>query len=304
MDDYENLKKEILLNLKKMPKGFRDINYPREENIEHYIWIGTQDGFIGHNKCHYEFIFDNDNNLSCEVHLYKKDYFSNIILPDYLCLCDDWNGGKYEKARIKFTNEIIMITDKQIINKSKKMLTKLHKAIGNQLIEILQTHPEELLPKNLQTPRIANFSNKITINKKFLPRTTDETKIINTKHGEIQTNLLEVLNNKGYSTVNSENTWENRPYKIDILAKKKNDHYDIFEIKPYATATECLKEALGQILFYEHLLLQEQKQVDKLYIIGPSKVSHSEESYINRIIENNKNIKYLDLEECKTYQFN
>lgn len=299
-------KKEILLKLKQEinKKGFKDINYPQEKDIKHYIWIGTQDEFIGHDKCHYEFIFDGKN-LSCEVHLYNKDFFSNIMLPDYLCLCDDWNGGENEKARIKFIEEKIKISDEQnIIDNSIKLLTKLHKAIGSQLIEILQTHPEELLPKNLQTPRIANISNKITINKKFLPRTTDETKIINTKHGEIQTNLLEVLNNKGYSTVNSENTWENRPYKIDILAKKKNKNYDIFEIKPYATATECLKEALGQILFYEHLLLQEQKQVDKLYIIGPSKISNSEKSYFYRIIKKNTNIKYLNLEECKTYQFN
>lgn len=298
-------KKEILLNLKKeiIKNGFIDVDHPISNDINNFIWIGTQDGLIGHDKCHYEFIFQNNTDLSCEVHLYNKEYFKNIILPDYLCLINDW-GYTNENARIKFKDKFIKKSDPQIISKSINLLKKLHNDIGNQLIEILQTNPNDLLPKNLQKPQIANNSNRITTNRKYLPRTITETKKITTKHGEIQNELLKILNSKNYYSVNHENPWENRPYQIDLLAKKTNEYYDIFEIKPYATATKCIKEALGQILFYEHLLLQEGKNVNKLYIVGPSKITTTEKSYFDRIKVKNTNIEYLALEECGDYQFN
>ena len=48
-------KKEMLTKLKKeiIENGFIDVDWPKSNKINNFIWIGAQNGLIGHKKCHY-----------------------------------------------------------------------------------------------------------------------------------------------------------------------------------------------------------------------------------------------------------
>ena len=82
--------------------------------------------------------------------------------------------------------------------------------------------------------------------------------------------------------------------KIVVLAQKKNNQYDIFEIKPYQSATSCIREALGQLLHYKYLLDEGGYQVGTLYIVGPVDLSDEEEKFLNSIKKDIK-IKYKSI---------
>ena len=48
-----------------------------------------------------------------------------------------------------------------------------------------------------------------------------------------------------------------------MLAKLKDSElYEIYEVKPYSTAMECIRVALGQLLFYKALLEKRAKNPD------------------------------------------
>ena len=48
--------------------------------------------------------------------------------------------------------------------------------------------------------------------------------------------------------------------RVDVLGINKNGKtdpreytYDIYEVKPYESPTECIREALGQLLYYKYI---------------------------------------------------
>ncbi|MBR5715641.1 MAG: hypothetical protein IKX59_03580 [Bacteroidales bacterium] len=77
---------------------------------------------------------------------------------------------------------------------------------------------------------------------------------------------------------------------IDIQAKKNGLVY-IFEVKTYDTARACIREALGQILEYNHFPLG--NRADKMYIVGPVQPLQEELQYIDYLrTYYNMNITY------------
>ena len=286
MNKYSEKQRKILLAIKNKigETEFEDVDWPNEENIRNWIWVGDESGLIGNDNCHYEFIFQKEytEKLSLEVHLDERKnhkLFSNMLLPDFLRF-DKWN---YKNGRIVYKDEAIDINNEQIVSRSIKLLKKLHNAIGEQLLEIMQSHPE-LLPKPSQKPVLLVDSRNVVTKRKFKPRIISESKVFNSKHGEIQNRLeKELKQTKMYESINKENGFENRSYQIDVLAQKKNGHYDIFEVKPYPTATECIREALGQLFFYKFLLEKGGYEVDTLYIVGPSELSDFEDEFLQSI---------------------
>lgn len=292
--------RNILLNLKKeiLKTEFEDVNWPDDNKteIQNYIWVGFHNKLIGNDNCHYEFIFqpEEPDKLSLEVHLDELDnqkIFANILIPDFLCF-KNWN---HRKGRIIFKTEYINIDDENIYSKCLKLLDRLHNSIGNQLIQIIETH-SELLPEHNLIPRLVNKSRKIVVTKKYKERAPQDAYMFNTRHGEIQSRLEQILTrSKKYKYITLESGFENLNYQIDLLAQKENGHYDIFEVKPHATALECIREALGQILHYKFLLEKGNYYVDELYIIGPSKITDEELLYLNTIQKLNSSIKYMDI---------
>ncbi len=82
-----------------------------------------------------------------------------------------------------------------------------------------------------------------------------------------------------------------------MLARRKKDgYYDVFEIKSYSTAAECIREALGQILFYKYLLTESECDIGTLFIVGQNEMSDEEERYFS-MIKNSLNcpIEYIPI---------
>lgn len=286
MNKDSERQKQVLFAIKnKIGKtDFKDVNWPKEKNIKNWIWIGDKSGLIGNDNCHYEFIFQKETPdvLTLEVHLDEKrnhKLFSNIILPNFLKF-DKWNC---KNGRIIYKKENICINDKTIVPKSINLLKKLHNEIGEKLLEIMKTHPE-LVSNAYQKPKLLFDSRNVVIKKEYKARTIHESRVLNSNHGEIQNRLeTKLKQTKKYESINKENGFENLSYQIDVLAQKKDGHYDIFEVKPYPTAMACIREALGQLFFYKFLLEKGGYKVDTLYIVGPSELSDFEDEFLQSI---------------------
>ncbi len=69
--------------------------------------------------------------------------------------------------------------------------------------------------------------------------------------------------------------------ELTFLENLKNKNsYDVFEVKTGLTATECIREALGQILFYKYLLEKGGYKINELIIVGPVTIDEYEEEYL------------------------
>ena len=99
-DDKKELLSEIKKEIDNRKIGFQYVINSEDalhKGKELFIWIGTSDGLIGDEKCHYEFVFStsNDNLLRTMVHFEEKRtraVFKNIVKKKGLCRKDsnDW----------------------------------------------------------------------------------------------------------------------------------------------------------------------------------------------------------------------
>jgi hypothetical protein len=301
MEKKSSPQRKVLLEIKAALKDteFEDVNWPddKSEDIENFIWIGFQNQLIGRKICHYEFIFQPKqlDILSLEVHFEVKKYkdlFKDMILTNALTFAD-WN---YENGRIIFKEQYLNINDPNIVTKSLELLNRLHKLIGFQLIEILQVRPT-LNSNKYQKPVLCTKPRKVVKSRFYGERTCEELGCIDSIHGKLQTKLIKQLNNTGeYVSVFPENGFENYYYQIDVLAKTKKNQYDIFEVKPYQSATSCIREALGQLLHYKYLLDEGGYKVRTIYIVGPSELVDEETRFLDSIQQSLKeSLKYLPI---------
>lgn len=108
-------------------------------------------------------------------------------------------------------------------------------------------------------------------------------KEFHSSHGDIQQKLIKKLKKK-YKSVGSERKLGS--VRIDVLVILENNTYDIYEIKPYDSPEDCIREALGQVILYKYKFENNKHKykVNSLYIVGP-----------NRIENNSSEARYLDL---------
>lgn len=250
-----------------------------------YIWVGGQGNLIGNLSCHYEFIFHNETELHLEVHFEDADNytsFSNLKLNSDLFEYQDWeiDGEKVDNGRIvaKQSISVEQRTLDEIVKEAIDLLEKLDGTIGNDLAKIC----DELNPK-------ADLSGNGTIvnEKNYKQRYKNYKHSFYTKHGEIQNALNEQLENK-YDEVGIERTLGD--IRVDVLGINKNGKtdprkhtYDIYEVKPYDSPTECIREALGQLLYYKYLFEKNGYTVGKLIVVGKNKLEFYDKEYLNTI---------------------
>lgn len=264
-----------------------------------YIWVGGQGNLIGNLSCHYEFIFHNETELHLEVHFEERtDYtsFSKLTLnPDFEY--QDWeiNGEKVDNGRI-VAKQSISVEQRNLDEIAKEaidLLEKLDGTIGNDLAKIC----DELKPK-------ADLSGNGTIvnEKNYKQRYKNYKHSFYTKHGEIQNALNEQLENK-YDEVGIERTLGD--IRVDVLGINKNGKtdprkhtYDIYEVKPYDSPTECIREALGQLLYYKYMFEKNEYTVGKLIVVGKNKLEFYDKEYLKTIKELNENLE-IDYEPKK-----
>jgi len=257
-----------------------------------YIWVGGQGNLIGNLSCHYEFIFHNETELHLEVHFEDAtNYtsFSNLKLNSDFEY-QDWeiDGENVDNGRI-VAKQSISVEQRNLDEIAKEaiaLLEKLDGTIGKDLAKIC----DELNPK-------ADLSGNGTIvnEKNYKQRYKNYKHSFYTKHGKIQKALNKQLENK-YDEVGIERTLGD--IRVDVLGINKNGKtdprkhtYDIYEVKPYDSPTECIREALGQLLYYKYMFEKNGYKVEKLIVVGKNKLEFYDKEYLNKIKELNENLK-------------
>lgn len=92
-------------------------------------------------------------------------------------------------------------------------------------------------------------------------------------HNKIQNKLIvELVEKHGSKSVGIEDDF------IDVLVEL-DDRFILHEVKSSFSADRCIREALGQMLQYGHTLKKKSDKIIEYVVVGPSQVSHSEESY-------------------------
>ena len=185
------------------------------------------------------------------------------------------------------------------IDKAIKNLNLIHDQVGTQLSGIISANCElffDELKKEVpyEKPKLSEKQGSIITSKHYYEISNRYVGELETEHGRIQKELINTLEkNKNYSKVEAEKSFEGLMYQIDVLAKYKYKNcYDVFEIKSNKSAIGCVREALGQILLYKHLLEKGGYNVNNIYIIGASKIAKYEESYFDMLKKDIPNLFY------------
>ncbi len=103
--------------------------------------------------------------------------------------------------------------------------------------------------------------------------------VINPRHQMIQSELLAFMRQQHpEAKVIAEENF------IDISLRKNNSNLvELYEIKPYYSARDCIRTALGQLLDYAHR--EEQVGGVKLIVVGPTPASEADRVYLAFIQE-------------------
>ncbi|MEO8087518.1 MAG: hypothetical protein ABI763_11895, partial [Bacteroidota bacterium] len=70
---------------------------------------------------------------------------------------------------------------------------------------------------------------------------------------------------------------------VDIKFENKNC-IELYEVKTSPHARGCIREALGQLIFYASKISSKKKM--KLFVIGPSEMKESDRAYFNFVKDN------------------
>ena len=119
-------RKDFLIKLKKEINKSTEFvcNYPTDEDIIkkelNFIWVGTPDGLIGTDECHYEILFYGNDTLKVEAHFEDDNFedFQGIKLP---------NDLMYAKWKVKENN---WRKDSRIIYRDKKGITGIASTVN------------------------------------------------------------------------------------------------------------------------------------------------------------------------------
>lgn len=294
----KNQKKEILTKLKKEinKKGFTDVDKPKSNEIDNFIWIGAQNGSIGNLTCHYEFIFHDGGTLNLEVHFEDEncDGFNNVVEENNNTLeFSEWEcDGHYRRIIGRNNNYCIQIDQytnvDKIVNKAIKLLEKLDKEIGIRLARCVS---------NLNIQSDLGEDGTIVREREYKNRYVCYPKNYSSKHGEIQEALINQLSNE-YNEVGFE-----RPLcdiRVDVLGINKNRTrnkreytYDIYEVKPYDSPTDCIREALGQLIYYKYKFEKNGYIVGRLIVVGQNDLNPCDIEYL-KSIQDSFPIEYKD----------
>ena len=145
----EQERKDFLIKLKKKINKSTEFvcNYPTDEDIVkkklNFIWVGTPDGLIGTDECHYEILFYDNDILKVEAHFEDDNFedFQGIKLPKELIYAD-WKDKENicrKDSRIIYANDtgIANTGGKDSIKKVMDRLKELDGFIGAKLRRIV-----------------------------------------------------------------------------------------------------------------------------------------------------------------------
>ncbi|MFA7418892.1 MAG: hypothetical protein WCZ90_04325 [Melioribacteraceae bacterium] len=157
----------------------------------------------------------------------------------------------------------------------------IHKTIAeytNELWDKFKPAKIESKKANNKPKRRERKETSKTKNTSDSNRKGSEPSIVTHKHDKIQEALRKKLIDKfGITAVNMEKNF------IDIKLELPNEIV-FYEVKSSSYASECIKEALGQVLLYLHDY--KSNKIKKIVVVGNYRPNEDEIKYINFIKEN------------------
>lgn len=250
-----------------------------------FIWIGTKDGLIGNEKCHYEFIFQNNKELSLEVHFCKsynryllKGSFKKKLEQSSIQI-EDWSDDNGTK---RFIYRSLPRNEEMIERKAINLVIELNNILGKYIINCIKQN-DSLLPANILSSKDGKPSTEKRItHKKIAVRNSSYT----CPHHQVEMDLIHALKKKHKIHSNDVIRYERKLLSIkpDVF-EYKNNQYIIYEVKPYESPVDCIQEALGQVLFYSYIFDTNvpKYKVKKLFIVGPNPKTEETDDFINYI---------------------
>lgn len=79
-------------------------------------------------------------------------------------------------------------------------------------------------------------------------------------------------------------------YKFIDIVRQNNKELFYYEVKPYSTAYNCIRSAIGQLLDYYHSNPHSQKKIH-LYVVGFANITDSDSMFIN-FLKNSLNLSF------------
>lgn len=120
-------------------------------------------------------------------------------------------------------------------------------------------------------------------------RTINRSYIVEQKHNKIQ----EALKRKLVKEYGKENVLLEENY-VDVKLIQPN-YIGLYEVKSSSYASECVREALGQILFYSYH--DQDKRTKKIYVVGQYPANEQDYGYIEYVKDKLKlDFEYLNIE--------
>ena len=117
-----------------------------------------------------------------------------------------------------------------------------------------------------------------------LARAGSKAGIVDPQHARLQKRLMQLLQGHfGKENVTREGGWGSA--QVDLVVKDGQSRL-LIEIKPYATAREALREAIGQILEYAYFSSSESSDGDsiegiELFIVAPALADKTTSKYVS-----------------------
>jgi len=255
---FQNVKKDII----------RIVDFAQKGNFEKIDSIILPDLF----KWKVAFLFSNERLIP----IYKRDVLFKIA-----------NHFGLKTNRNTRISEIqsILISEKPANQNVYDYMRELYDRFGRGKEKEIITGKEKL-PRKQQGKRKRKGSTKR--NTSSQSRTVTRSYIVEQKHNIIQKELQrQLIESYGESNVVLEENY------VDV--KLIQPYYlGFYEVKSASYASECIKEALGQILLYTHY--DEDLRTKKIYVVGQYPATEQDKTYID-FIKNNLNIEfdYLDI---------
>ena len=263
LSKYGNTKEEAFQNVKN--NIIEIINLSEKGQFEKIDDIELPDLF----KWKIAFLYSNERLIP----IYKKEILFKIA---------ESYGLKKD-----FQKKISKIQESMILNKpcNKDIyvyMQELYNKFSNDKEKVTM---KSQLEKEKRTKR----NGSIGKNLKEYTRTINRSYRVEQKHNKIQEILRKQLANKyGEENVKLEENY------VDVKLIQP-EYLGFYEVKSSSYASECVREALGQLLFYVYH--DEDKRKKKIFVVGQYPASKQDDGYINYIKEKlNLNFEYLSVE--------
>jgi len=218
--------------------------------------------------------------------LYSNERLIPIYKSDVLFKIAEHYGLKTNRQTQISEIQELMIENKPSQQDVYEFMRNLYEEFGRGEDKKLLTGKESLSKKKREKGKRKGATNR---NTESHTRTITRSFIVEQKHNKIQKELSKnLIDEYGEENVVLEENY------VDVKLLQE-DYLGFYEVKSSPYASECIKEALGQVLLYTHK--DEDSRPKKIYVVGQYPANEQDRKYIEFIKQSlNLEFDYINVE--------